>query len=59
MRYKFLFRGASMPDGKRPNREHGADHPIGAKTVTAPATVSGEAKCMKSHWETGKVARGL
>jgi cobalt transporter subunit CbtB len=31
------------PAGQRPNREHGADDPSGAKPVTAPATVSGEA----------------
>ena len=33
--------GASQPVGEKHNREHGEDHPIGAKTVTAPATVSG------------------
>lgn len=29
---------------------------IGAKTVTAPATVSGEDACRLGHWETGKAA---
>lgn len=29
---------------KRPNREHGVDDPIGANSVTAPATVSGEGR---------------
>ncbi len=33
--------GASKPVGEKHNREHGVDHPIGAETVTAPATVSG------------------
>jgi hypothetical protein len=37
--------GDSKPAGQRPNREHGADYPSGAKAVTAPATVSGEAIC--------------
>jgi cobalt transporter subunit CbtB len=40
------IRGASGashgPQGRKLKREHGADDPIGAKTVTAPATVSGE-----------------
>jgi hypothetical protein len=31
-----------------PKREHGADDPKGAKTVTAPATVSGEGRRQKS-----------
>ena len=39
---------------EEPNREHGADDPKGAKTVTAPATVSGEVLCELCHWETGK-----
>jgi hypothetical protein len=33
--------------GQGPNREHGEDDPIGAKPVTAPATVSGEVKRIK------------
>src|SRR4051794_24152063 len=37
------------------NREHGEDDPIGAETVTAPATVSGEPAANSDHWETGKV----
>jgi hypothetical protein len=39
---------------KEPNREHGEDDPNGAKTVTAPATVSGEVLIELCHWETGK-----
>jgi len=36
-------------------REHGEDDPIGAETVAAPATVSGEPAVNSDHWETGKV----
>ncbi len=43
--------GAHLPAGNGPNREHGADDPIGANTMTAPATVSGEVY-HSSHWET-------
>jgi hypothetical protein len=39
-----------------PNREHGEDDPIGAESVTAPATVSGEGFGKHGHWETGKAA---
>ena len=46
--------GAQKPYGEEPNREHGEDDPKGAKTVTAPATVSGEVLCELCHWETGK-----
>jgi hypothetical protein len=31
------------------------DDPIGAWTVAAPATVSGEPAARNDHWETGKV----
>jgi hypothetical protein len=44
-----------VPVGQKHNREHGEDDPIGAETVTAPATVSGEV-CAKRHWATGKAA---
>jgi cobalt transporter subunit CbtB len=46
---------ASQTDGG-PNREHGEDDPIGAESVTAPATVSGEGSGDHGHWETGKAA---
>ena len=42
---------------KRPNREHGVDDPIGAKSVTAPATVSGEVLSDIGHWATGKAVQ--
>src|SRR5262245_48292750 len=48
------YRGALKPAGQEPNREHGADDPIGAKTVTAPATVSGEVERSNA---TGKPGR--
>ena len=34
--------GSTPPFGGWTKREHGADDPNGAKTVAAPATVSGE-----------------
>jgi cobalt transporter subunit CbtB len=45
-----------MPKGGGPNREHGEDDPIGAESVTAPATVSGEGFGKLGHWATGKAA---
>ena len=46
---------ASQTEGG-PNREHGEDDPIGAESVAAPATVSGEGFGDHGHWETGKAA---
>ena len=48
--------GARSQTDFGPNREHGEDDPIGAETVTAPATVSGEDFGSIGHWETGKAA---
>ncbi len=42
-----------VPVGQKHNREHGEDHPIGANTVTAPATVSG----LVCTYATGKPGR--
>ena len=49
--------GARCQTDCGPNREHGEDDPIGAESVTAPATVSGEDFGSIGHWETGKAAR--
>jgi len=49
--------GARSQTDFGPNREHGEDDPIGAETVTAPATVSGEGFGSIGHWETGKAAK--
>ena len=49
--------GARSQTDCGPNREHGEDDPIGAESVTAPATVSGEGLGTSGHWETGKAAK--
>ncbi len=56
MALQFLCGARSQTDGG-PNREHGEDDPIGANSVTAPATVSGEGFGAYGHWETGKAAK--
>jgi len=40
------------------NREHGADDPIGAKAVTAPATVSGSLAPSSATGKPGRPAPG-
>jgi cobalt transporter subunit CbtB len=51
-----MFGASHGHNGLKPNREHGADDPIGAKTVTAPATVSGEVEAMPlgAHGQPGR-----
>ena len=49
--------GSPRPLRQRDKREHGADYPSGAKTVAAPATVSGELLSHATGHRAGK-ARG-